>query len=166
MRTIANWGYWLYAWVRNAVAWLFDRDRRTQSVVLLMSVVTVLLVAAQSVQNQSTAAQEHTASLHAQQVTSCQVRYNEALARITVIRARLNDEDRNAVKSLNEDTAQFIFGVAVPTPNLTQQQKVTRFENLIAIYRRAVSDYSRVETRIDQERGANPVPGLPPGACQ
>jgi uncharacterized protein YlxW (UPF0749 family) len=111
MRIIANWVSWALSWVGSCVSWLFERRRRTEAIVLIMSVITVILVAIQSVQNQNTAAQEHRAALHSQQITECQTRYNEALARITKIRSRLNDEDREAVKMLNVDTAQFIFGV-------------------------------------------------------
>lgn len=166
MRTIANWGYWLVRWLGAGVAWLFDPDRRIQTIVLAMSITTAVLVAAQSVQNQVTAAQEHAAAKHSQEITACQSAYNQAIARITHVRAQLNDEDRDAVKTLNLKTAQFIFGVSTPTPGLTQAQKIARFERLVTQYRKSVTDYRNRENRIDLERASHPVPLLPPGACE
>jgi len=166
MRTIKNWAWGLADWVKGLVAWLFAPERRIQSVVLLMSIVTVLLAAAQSAQNQYVAAQEHDAAQHLQRVIACQVRYNETISRITKFRSQLADQDRAAVKTLNRGTSDFIFGVVTPTPNLSQQEKVARFLKLTNTYRHVAEVYSQTEAQIDAQRAEHPLPALPPASCR
>ena len=166
MRTVTNWGYWLLYWLRSGAAWLFSPERRVQSVVLLLAIATVLIVAAQSVQNQLTAGQEHSAAVHLQRITACQTRYNETIARITKIRADLTDQDRAATKALNLGTSNFILGVVTPTPNLDQAQKLARFLRLTDTYHKVVVTYTQTEASIDTQRAEHPLPALPSGACR
>jgi len=166
MHTIKNWAWGLADWVKGLTAWLFAPERRIQSVVLIMSIATVLLAAAQSAQNQYVARQEHDGTLRLQRVIACQVRYNETIARITKIRSNLSDEDRAAVKALNTGTADFIFGVIQPTPNLSQQEKIARFLKLTNAYRHVTETYSQTEADIDAQRSEHPLPALPPASCR
>lgn len=166
MRTVINWGYWLLYWLRSGFIWFFSPDRRVQSIVLVLAVATVLIVAAQSVQNEITAAHEHAAAVHLQKITACQTRYNETIARITKFRADLGDEDRAATKALNLGTSNFILGVVTPQPNLTQAQKLARFLRLTDAYHQVVVDYTQKEAEIDVQRKEHPLPSLPSSACQ
>lgn len=83
-------------------------------------------------------------SYHNRQVSSCQSRYNIAMAETLQTRSHYADQDR-------ESLVTFIHRVS---------EAKSRTES-----RDALNDYLSTQERIDRERRSNPLPKLPPGKC-
>jgi hypothetical protein len=129
---------------------------------VIIGLVVLVTTVVQQVQVRDQADAAHEQAARSQRVTACQVRFNDAYAKVTKFRAALNDQDRAATIAFQGATGDLIHDVFHLMPGPDQAAAAEAAE---AKYERARATFSTTEKRITAERKSNEFPELPSAAC-
>jgi len=125
---------------------IISTDRLMAIAILALIIVSVIIGSLDSAARLAQARQLAAQSARLSELTTCQARYNQDVAQVVRLRARLGNLDRFA-------TVALIRGVFTPPPGQTPAQERRRDGQLF-------TDWNRAETSYEHQLAAAKVPSL------